>query len=201
MEIKLYLEDRELILTDRLQGKTPLYLYDYTEIPLLVSKIKKEDIPRIYLYHPRPAEALEDVKKYFDVIEGAGGVVMNEKDEVLFIFRRNTWDLPKGKMEQGEEAAQTALREVREECGINNLEIERFITDTYHIFREGGRRKMKVTHWFLMKARSSETLEPQTIEGIEKVEWISKEKFEEKTGDLRVYKSIKDLLASVKFFD
>ena len=39
--------------------------------------------------------------------------------ETLFIFRRNKWDLPKGKMDQGDESIErTAIREVQEETGI-----------------------------------------------------------------------------------
>ncbi len=200
MEIILYLEDRELILTDRLQDKGHLYHYEFTVIPVLVSKIKKEDLKRVYLYHPKPEDALNDLEKYFDLIEGAGGIVVNEKGEVLFIYRRGVWDLPKGKMEAGEDAGQTAVREVQEECGLKELNLVNYLQDTIHIYKEEGRRKMKITHWYLMKASSQSVIEPQKIEGIEKVAWRSKEDVMS-DSEGRMYKSIRHLLENLHFFD
>jgi 8-oxo-dGTP pyrophosphatase MutT (NUDIX family) len=200
MEITLYLEDRELILTDKLQDTPNTYHYDFTVIPLLVSKIKKQDLKKVYLYHPKPQEALSDIKKYFDVIEAAGGIVLNEKNEVLFIYRRGVWDLPKGKMEPDENPAETAVREVQEECGLQKVEPTGFLADTYHIFKESGRRKLKITHWYLMKASSDARITPQAIEGIEKVAWMSSGKLKSHKDD-KIYLSIKHLLERLDFFD
>ena len=54
----------------------------------------------------------------FKVIEAAGGMVQNEPNEILFIFRHDKWDLPKGKIEEEKAKKWLALREVKEECGI-----------------------------------------------------------------------------------
>ena len=199
MEITLYLEDREMILTDNLQDNTNLFHYDFTVIPALISKIIKNNLGKVYLFHPNPAGALKDIQKYFDVIEAAGGIVLNENNEVLFIYRRGVWDLPKGKMESGENAEDTAVREVKEECGLESVELSAYLTDTYHIFRESGRRKLKITHWYLMKASSNAAISPQTIEGIEKVAWLSADKLTI-NPDNKIYLSIKHLLERINFF-
>ena len=57
------------------------------------------------------------------LIEAAGGLVYNAKDQLLMIFRNGKWDLPKGKLEVGENIEQCAMREVEEECGISGLTI------------------------------------------------------------------------------
>jgi len=44
---------------------------------------------------------------------------------MLFIYRFNKWDLPKGKLDNGESVSECAIREVEEECGIANLKIVR----------------------------------------------------------------------------
>ena len=54
---------------------------------------------------------------FFKVIEAAGGVVMNEKNDILVIFRSGKWDLPKGKIDKNESIRSAALREVMEETG------------------------------------------------------------------------------------
>ncbi len=196
MKTTLYLEDNQLILTDDIQDKINIFHYDFTIIPLLISKIKKENWKEAYLYHPEPEKALEDIKKYFDLIEGAGGIVFNEKNEILFIYRRGIWDLPKGKIEQNESADQAALREVKEECGIGNLKLIGFHKKTHHIFKEKGRRKMKITHWYIMQASSHEKTNPQKIEGIEKVEWLEPQQVLEQN----IYTSIKHLIRELNRF-
>ena len=53
-------------------------------------------------------------------IIAAGGLVTNENNELLMIFRRGKWDLPKGKLDKGETIEECAIREVEEETGIGN---------------------------------------------------------------------------------
>jgi len=199
MDIPLFLEDNRLVLTDTMTDRSPVYVYAHTVIPLLISKIRRENLKEVYLYHPFPEKALEDIKKYFDIIEAAGGVVRNENGDVLFIYRRGVWDLPKGKIEEGETAEQTALREVKEECGVEELSNEKFLEKTYHLFKEGGRRKMKITHWFLMEAPSASDLRPQSLEGIEQVRWISPGD-EDFKNTARVYESIRLILSKLNFW-
>ena len=109
-------------------------------------------------------------------IIAAGGLVINEKEEMLFIFRRTHWDLPKGKLDEGESIETCALREVKEETGIKNCILEKFLCKTFHqYFNQWVNEKViKETWWYLMKSNSSEKLTPQTEEDIEQIIWVDK---------------------------
>lgn len=104
----------------------------------------------------------------------AGGVVKDNFNNFLLIFRNNKWDLPKGHLDKGETILNCATREVEEECGISNLTILNKITTTYHTYIYNDDNILKEVHWFLMKYNGQETLIPQTEEGITKVEWKNK---------------------------
>ena len=111
-------------------------------------------------------------------ILAAGGMVLNENNDVLMIFRRGFWDLPKGKLEAGETIEQCALREVKEETGLTEIELIKFITVTEHEYFEKHLKKdvLKETHWFEMKSHSRQQLIPQTEEDIVAIEWVNKNK-------------------------
>src|SRR4051812_48020306 len=69
-------------------------------------------------------EALKKaIWKKFTIIRAAGGLVVNDGGEMLFIFRRGKWDLPKGKLEEGEDLEECAVREVEEETGLKNVKL------------------------------------------------------------------------------
>lgn len=115
-----------------------------------------------------------DFKKAFRLIEAAGGVVRNDSGQILLIYRHDTWDLPKGKLDKQESPSEAALREVEEECGFTSLEIEDFLLHTYHIYEEKGRHILKVTHWYSMHSNQID-LTPQSEEGITALRWLSPE--------------------------
>jgi 8-oxo-dGTP pyrophosphatase MutT (NUDIX family) len=105
----------------------------------------------------------------FKKVAAAGGKVMNDQNETLFIFRNGKWDLPKGKLEQGEQIEECAVREVMEECGIKDLTISEELSKTFHIYPENDALVLKTTHWFLMKTTYRDALVPQIEEGITSV--------------------------------
>lgn len=108
------------------------------------------------------------------VVQAAGGLVKNNSGEYLFIYRRGKWDLPKGKKDGDETAEETALREVKEECGLNDLRIIKELPATYHSFPEKGKNILKHTRWFLMETKQTEVM-LQTEEDIEAHRWLKKE--------------------------
>lgn len=114
-------------------------------------------------------------------IQAGGGLVINEKNEILFIYRRQKWDLPKGKLDIGENIEECAIREVMEETGIKNLTIGNLLVITTHTYEEKGVSVQKETHWFLMNATTLDNpiLSPQLEEDIEKIEWVPFDKIEE----------------------
>ncbi len=113
-------------------------------------------------------------KKERKIIKAGGGLVENEKGEVLFMLRRGKWDLPKGKLDSGESLADCAIREVKEETGITQVELDRFLMVTEHSYQERGSTCLKETHWWLMKANSNQPLFPQAEEEITELKWIGK---------------------------
>ena len=129
-------------------------------------------------------------------IIAGGGVVVNENNQVLFIYRRKKWDLPKGKLDPGEDIKACAIREVMEETGIRNLTIGNLIIVTTHSYEEKGLNMQKETHWFEMKASTvdNSTLTPQLEEDIEKIEWVSPENLEEYLSE--TYTTIQQVLNS-----
>jgi 8-oxo-dGTP pyrophosphatase MutT (NUDIX family) len=106
-------------------------------------------------------------------IQAGGGLVENEKGEILFMFRKGKWDLPKGKLDPGESLEACALREVAEETGIGRLELKQFLLVTEHEYMEKGLPILKETHWYLMKSDSHQMLIPQTEEDITELRWIA----------------------------
>ena len=106
----------------------------------------------------------------------AGGLVVNQYNEVLLIFRKNLWDLPKGKIEFYETLEKTALREVVEETGVleNCLELVKPLVYKTYQKEKKGKKIEKKTMWFLMKYNSNNLkLCPQTEESIEQALWVS----------------------------
>lgn len=138
----------------------------------------------------------------YHIVEAAGGVVINEKNEVLMIYRRGFWDLPKGKLEKGEKKRDCAIREVEEECGVSGVEIHDKLRlyyngkkTTYHTYRYKRRPTLKPSYWYVMKTKKQK-LTPQTSEDITKAVWIPLDEVEQ-YYDL-AYPAIRDVLMSVK---
>ena len=120
----------------------------------------------------------------YEPIDAGGGVVQNENGDVLMIYRRGKWDLPKGKCDAGEGIGECALREVSEETGLHNLELGGKICDTYHIYCQQNQKLLKRTAWYHMKGQIAETLTPQKEENILEARWIAEENL-----DHVIYKS------------
>ncbi len=129
-------------------------------------------------------------------IDAAGGIVFNKKKEILCILRLGKWDLPKGKMEKGEDAPTTAIREVEEECCITGLKILKPAITTYHTYSLHQKKILKTTFWFVMKYNGDEIPKPQTEENITETRWFSQ-------GEVRsvvlnnTFASIKEVLGNV----
>jgi len=129
-------------------------------------------------------------------IEAAGGYVVRNNGgvvELLLIFRRGVWDLPKGKTDFGETPAECALREVAEETGAEGLVILRGAGSTLHMYEEDGRRIVKTTWWFFMSTTSNHFV-PEEREQIERVEWVAWPEACERVG----YKNLLDHMAGLQ---
>ena len=132
------------------------------------------EVSALYAYNAFPERLLEALMHRYKVVEAAGGFVINQAGEALFIFRRGKWDLPKGKLEANETIERAATREVAEECGIPEPRIEAPLPTTYHIYKEGEEKVIKPTYWFLMSTDYSGELEGQLEESITEVRWVAR---------------------------
>lgn len=109
-------------------------------------------------------------------------MVTNANNELLMIFRRGKWDLPKGKLDEGESIEACAIREVQEETGLKNIVLKNFIGITYHEYfddRFTQQDVLKESHWYAMTVTGNPTLTPQTEEDIEVAEWCNEDKVNE----------------------
>lgn len=141
------------------------------------------------------ASEFSSFQQAFTIIQAAGGIVKDEEDRVLFIFRRGKWDLPKGKRNEGESLAECAKREVQEECGIVVDTVNERVYKTLHTYEEKGKNILKETFWYLMKATNKQMLKPQVEEQIEFIEWANEHRQEELLAN--TYPMIRDLIISV----
>lgn len=182
MHYTIYFNHKPLLLADEKTAKTeellrqPATIFkDQLSESTVREMLQKMELPKtaagVFL-HSQVAELRDAFKQEMTVIEAGGGLVYTDTDQVLLIFRNQKWDLPKGKLDQGEAADAAALREVYEETGLKELQLEEFLTTTYHTYYQNGKLILKESHWFLMKSALQQTLVPQLEEGIEKCEWV-----------------------------
>jgi 8-oxo-dGTP pyrophosphatase MutT (NUDIX family) len=188
---KVFVNDKPLFLTNEIEKETDfqLFLLESVDIEQLIIKMYQNKIQKANLYFPDEKAILKKLKEKIPVVKAGGGLVYNKKGEVLFIKRNGKWDLPKGGREKGESMKLTAMREVEEETGVNELKISKKLQKTYHIFQRNGKYKLKVTHWFEMKTNFEGETNPQKEEGIKKAVWLNPEEI--KKAMLNSYENIK----------
>ena len=174
---KVFVNDCPIILTENKNISTNFRILNFEEVNVLdlVETIFNSKTDGICLLCSNLNDCLKKFKSQFNIQKAAGGKVINSNNEVLFIYRFNKWDLPKGKFNKGETKEDCAIREVEEECGITNLDIINELETTYHIFKRNNKTILKITYWFLMHTNHNGNLIPQTEEGIEKVEFKNDE--------------------------
>ena len=113
----------------------------------------------------------------------AGGVVLRTIDHVVhaLVIRDpyKRWGLPKGHAEDGESPVETALREVREETGLDDLTLGPELVTIDWFFRAQGVQIHKFTTFFLMYSDHGQPV-PERDEGITRCEWVPLERAHER---------------------
>jgi len=200
--IKIYFNDKPLFLCDDIEETLQPFLHhddavfiDEFSSPALKSMIHEMQLEKVHAgiyYHPDLETLKKAFWKKFTVIKAAGGLVLNEKHEILFMFRRGKWDLPKGKLDPGETLETCAVREVKEETGLEKVTLKKPLITTYHTYHESGKHILKESYWYTMQARGTDHLVPQTEEDIHEVKWVPTKKLNEVMGN--TFPSIKDVI-------
>jgi 8-oxo-dGTP pyrophosphatase MutT (NUDIX family) len=172
---KIFYLDNPIVITDVKSDNKNVHNIKFKDFNLkkALKNLSKTNISSIRIIGKDKEKLLKKFLKLLPKIIAAGGKVLNQKGEILFIFRNNKWDLPKGKAEYNESIADTAIREVKEETGVTKLVITKPLEITYHIFKKNNTFRLKVTYWFEMKSMADNQLIPQVEEGITKAEWIN----------------------------
>lgn len=103
----------------------------------------------------------------------AGGVVLNDRGQVIIVNQKNnSWSLPKGHIDPGEDAIKAAQREIYEESGVKNLVLVKSLGG--YTRRSGNGAEIKNISMFLFKT-DQEKLKPADPENPGAV-WIDKDK-------------------------
>lgn len=207
MHINIYFGDKPVILCNEIDKELNEILHhpdavfvdevSPRAIKAMLHEIKREEFHAGVIWNEDLDKLKETFFKNFKIIQAAGGIVQNDKKEILFIHRLGKWDLPKGKIEKGEKEEECAIREVTEETGVTGLRLKKKIGETYHVYDEFGKHFLKISHWYHMTCSSKQKLLPQTEEHITEIKWVKTLNIKEPVKN--TYPSIKDILAF--FFD
>ena len=202
---KIYINETPLILTNT-EGVLPEWKNDPTSFVVkYMGKVKflhnyidmlekNPKYKRIILHDANLEKLWADFQSIYKIIEAAGGAVFNSENQLLVIFRRDFWDLPKGKIDKGETPEHAAVREVQEETGLGVVFLENHIVNTYHTYPHKNKRILKKTYWYAMKTAETK-LTPQYSEDIERAEWVKLAEF--LANSPTIYGSILDVMQKI----
>ena len=202
MHIKIYFNDKPLFLTDTITPEIEPYVHHDDAVYIdefspaginsMLHEMRQEKVHAGIFLHNNLAALEKAFRKKFLLIQAAGGLIVNEDNNLLFIFRRGKWDLPKGKLDKGEKLEICAVREAKEETGLKEATLKKSLITTYHAYDESGHHILKETWWYLLTASKDQELIPQTEEDITAIEWADPGKLEKYTSN--TYALIIDVL-------
>ena len=173
---KVFFKDSVFLLTDDknlLTGEAYRLIHNnFNSTKTFIQKLLEIEDKIIAIIYGEDTEELCSISKScFTYVKAAGGVVRQE-DQLLVIKRFGLYDLPKGHVESNESIQECAVREVQEECGLQELQINAPLTDTFHIYCRNNSWFLKKTYWFSMHCSANQTPSPQKEEDIEEAFWL-----------------------------
>src|SRR5450432_1175494 len=183
--ITVYFGDKPVFLCDKLNPEIDevrrhpdaVYIDELSRpaINSLLHEIEKPQFHAGIILHENFQKLQKEFFKHFKLVKAGGGLVKNKEGEILLIFRRGKWDLPKGKLDDNETLLECAIREVKEETGLTQIKAGKEIDTTYHTYIEFGKHILKESHWYIMHAKAEEILIPQVEEDITDIRWVKKD--------------------------
>jgi 8-oxo-dGTP pyrophosphatase MutT (NUDIX family) len=196
---KIYMNESALIFADFSPAPNKgLQAIDHQEIDLeklyKATKNSKKTVD-YWVLTADPKASFKKLASKFTTIVAGGGLVKNGEGDYLLIFRLGKWDLPKGKLDEGEKIKDAAVREVEEECGIKVNYLGPKIQKSYHAYTLRGELVLKATHWFEMGVNKVPKLKPQQAEDITDAVWLPKDRFAKIRKN--TYRLIEDILDTV----
>jgi len=204
--IKIYFNDKPLFLCDSIDDVIQPHVHhddaifidelNAHTVKTIIHEMQQPQVHAGVFYHADLDELRKAFQKKFTVVRAAGGLVRNEYDQILMIFRRGRWDFPKGKLDKGEKLEDCAVREVEEETGLRNVKLLFPLTVTCHTYHEGTRHILKESHWFSMTVAGEQNLTPQAEEDISDLKWIDKKELNSYVE--RTFPLISDIIQSAK---
>lgn len=194
---KVFIDNTPLYIVEEIEEILPNAVYIHSENILSIqqaifafSKKVKLACP-VYIVTENPESTFAKLFSGFDFIEASGGIV-RLGNRFLFIKRNGFWDIPKGKLDEGETPEAAAVREIEEECGIQSPIINKLITITFHTYKLKGKPKIKRTYWYALDYEGPKELTGQLEEGITKVKWFKRSEFDKIRA--KTFNSILDVL-------
>ncbi len=157
--------------------------------------ISNDFIHQLYVSPCKDEAMKEAFLALFTPLAAAGGLVLDPQRNALAMTRRGMLDLPKGHIEDGETPEAAALREVKEETGLTELNLEAPLTTTYHVYPIDEQWYIKETKWFKMTTTLPDSLHPQEEEEITDLEWLPIPLFQEKAAS--TYPTISSVLSAL----
>lgn len=202
MHIKIYFDDKPLFLAREMDSVLEPFahhddavLIDEFSTPGVNSMLHEMRQPKVHagiFLHADLNELKKAFWKKFTVLQAGGGLVLNSSGEILMMFRRGKWDLPKGKRDEGESIEDCAIREIKEETGLKELIMQSPLLTTYHTYDLNGKHILKETYWFKLSAPDNQPLIPQAEEQISALEWVAPHRLPEHMKNS--FPSIEDVL-------
>ena len=164
---------------DTLSGKVMIRNAGSTMVDdflVYLKQSKKNSLDEVTFAAADYRKVILKVKSEYTIIKAAGGLVL-KSGKALMIYRLQTWDLPKGKLENGEKPKACAIREVEEECNIE-VKMRKKLCHTWHTYKRNGKKILKKTYWYTMYCMDDSNMKPQTSESIEEVRWMDEAEIE-----------------------
>lgn len=189
MFVKIYFADKPLFLCDEVDKTIEPFIHhddavfidelNAHTVKTIIHEMQQPNVHAGIFIHPDLTALKKALFKKFTLVLAAGGLVVNNHDQVLMIFRRGKWDLPKGKLDKGEKLEDCAIREVKEETGLVHVKLVSPLTITWHTYHEGSKFILKESHWYRMAVNNEQELTPQKEEDIHEIKWVDRNHMKE----------------------